>query len=86
MALISPKSSIPSSSESMDPGSVPKRFVKLLLPSDTPAARTIGYYSDGAKHAALVTVSASGRRLFVEVSADRTLYTNVAEYLTGDLD
>ena len=58
----------------------------LAQPSDTPPPRTIGYYSDGVKHAALVVLSASGRRLFIEVSADRTLYTNVAEYLNGDLD
>jgi hypothetical protein len=64
----------------------PKRLVQLAQPSDTPPARTIGYYSDGVKHAAVVVLSASGRRLFIEVSADRTLYTNVAEYLNGDID
>ncbi|MBN1529225.1 MAG: hypothetical protein JW895_09210 [Thermoleophilaceae bacterium] len=62
----------------------PKRLVALAQPSDTPPARTVGYYGDGLKHAALVTLSASGRRLFIEVSADRTLHTNVAEYLGGD--
>lgn len=63
-----------------------ERLVALAQPSDTPPLRTIGYYSDGVKHAALVVLSASGRRLFIEVSADRTLYTNVAEYLNGELD
>jgi hypothetical protein len=67
-------------------GGAPKRLVALTQPSDTPPARTIGYYSDGVKHAAFVVLSTSGRRLFVEVSADRTLYTNVAEYFGGDLD
>ena len=36
---------------------------------------------DGVKHVALVTVSAAGRRLFIEVSADHTLSTNVSEYI-----
>jgi hypothetical protein len=56
-------------------------LVTLASPSDTPPADAIGYYSDGAEHAAAVIVSAAGRRLFVEVDADDVLHTNVAQYL-----
>jgi hypothetical protein len=55
--------------------------VALPSPADTPAAGSIGYYSDGAEHAAAVLLSASGRRLFLEFDADRVIRTNVAEYL-----
>jgi hypothetical protein len=55
--------------------------VALSSPADTPAAGSIGYYSDGAQHAAAVLLSASGRRLFLEFDADRVIRTNVAEYL-----
>ena len=48
---------------------------------------TIGYYSDGAPaRCRRDAVSAAGRRLFIEVSADHTLYTNVAEYFDGVVD
>lgn len=60
------------------------RLVPLGSPADTPAAGVIGYYSDGQQHAAAVTVSASGRRLFVEWEAD-VLHTNVAGYIYGEL-
>jgi hypothetical protein len=59
-------------------------LVVLLSPSDTPPTGTVGYYSDGAKHAAAVTVSAAGKRLFVEVNGD-AVHTNVLSYL-GPLD
>ena len=65
------------------PGPRPRHIVAIAQPSDTPAAGDYGYYSDGARHAAVVTVSAAGRRLFIEVSADDTLYTNVAGVLGG---
>ena len=58
--------------------------VALSSPSDTPAAGSIGYYSDGAQHAATVVLSASGRRLFLELDADEVIRTNVAKYLFGD--
>jgi hypothetical protein len=61
-----------------------RRVVGLAAPGDTPPARKIGYYSDGAEHIALVTLSASGRRLFIEEAADDVLSTNVAEYLFGE--
>ena len=53
----------------------------LTSPSDTPPPGSVGYYSDGAQHAAAVVLSAAGRRLFVEVDADDVLRTNVARYL-----
>jgi hypothetical protein len=34
-----------------------KVIVKLATPADSPPARKIGYYSDGAEHVALVTFS-----------------------------
>lgn len=61
------------------------RLVPLGSPADTPATGVIGYYSDGQQHAAAVTVSASGRRLFIEWEAD-VLHTNVAGYIYGELD
>jgi hypothetical protein len=57
-------------------------LVALPSPSDTPPADTVGYYSDGAKHAAAVTVSAAGKRLFFEVNGD-AVHTNVLRYLGG---
>jgi hypothetical protein len=59
-------------------------LVALPSPSDTPPPGAIGYYSDGAKHAAAVTVSAAGKRLFFEVNGD-AVHTNVLRYL-GALD
>jgi hypothetical protein len=60
-------------------------LVALAAPSDTPPAGSLGYYSDGAQHAAAVVVSASGKRLFLEYNGD-VLHTNVAKYLFGRLD
>ena len=59
--------------------------VALAAPSDTPPGTSIGYYSDGAQHAATVVVSASGRRLFVEQEGD-VLHTNVARYIFRGVD
>ena len=61
-----------------------RRVVGLAAPGDTPPAGKIGYYSDGVEHLALVTLSASGRRLFIEEAADEVLSTNVADYLFGE--
>jgi hypothetical protein len=58
--------------------------VELAGPADTPPAGSIGYYSDGAQHAAAVVLSASGRRLFFEADVDRVIRTNVSEYVYGD--
>jgi hypothetical protein len=58
--------------------------VGLATPGDTPPAGSIGYYSDGAQHAAAVVVSATGRRLFLEYDVDSVIRTNVLEYLSGD--
>jgi hypothetical protein len=63
---------------------IARRVVGLAAPGDTPPAGKIGYYSDGAEHVALVVLSASGRRLFIEEAADDVLSTNVAEYLFGE--
>ncbi len=59
-------------------------LVALAAPGDTPAPKTVGYYSDGQEHIAAVTLSSSGRRLFVETGADDFLSTNVAEYIFGE--
>jgi hypothetical protein len=58
--------------------------VSLASPEATPPAGSIGYYSDGAQHAAAVVLSASGRRLFLEVDADEVVHTNVLKYLTSE--
>jgi hypothetical protein len=60
-----------------------RSVVALANPTDTPPAGAIGYYSDGQQHVAAVTVSASGRRLFVEYEGD-VLHTNVAAYIYGE--
>ena len=60
-------------------------FVALAAPSDTPPAGAVGYYSDGAQHAAVVALSTLGRRLFLETHGD-VLHTNIAKYVFGDLD
>jgi hypothetical protein len=60
-------------------------IVAMATPSETPPDGTIGYYSDGAEHAAVVVLSEAGRRLFVELNADDVLHTNVAKYLYGGL-
>jgi hypothetical protein len=62
----------------------PLSVVALQAPSDTPAAGSIGYYSDGAQHVAAVVVSASGRRLFLELDVDNVVRSNVVGYIFGD--
>jgi hypothetical protein len=57
----------------------------LTGPEDTPPAGKAGYWSDGAQHVAVVTVSALGRRLFWEGEGD-VLHTNVADYVYADID
>jgi hypothetical protein len=58
--------------------------VALPSPSDTPPAGSIGYYSDGARHVAAVVVSATGRRLLLELDVDDVIRSNVIGYLYGD--
>jgi hypothetical protein len=58
--------------------------IALAAPGDTPPAGKVGYYSDGAEHVALVTLSASGRRLFIEAAAGEVLSTNVAKYIFNE--
>ena len=58
--------------------------VALSSPSGTPPVGSVGYYSDGARHAAAVVLSASGRRLFLEVDVDDVIRSNVVGYIYGD--
>jgi hypothetical protein len=60
-----------------------KVVVELAAPTDSPPPKRIGYYSDGLEHIAVVMLSASGERLFLELSAGDVLSTNVAAYLPG---
>jgi hypothetical protein len=57
-------------------------LVALASPSDTPPPDAIGYYSDGAEHAAAVTTSTLGKRLFFERNGD-VLHTNIARHMHG---
>lgn len=58
------------------------RLANLASPDDTPPARTIGYYSDRLDHVAVVTLSRSNRRLFIEFEGD-AIHTNLAGYIFG---
>ena len=60
-------------------------LVPLAGPTETPPPKTVGYWSDGAQHFAVVGLSTSGRRLFIEYEGD-VLHTNVAGYIYGDLE
>ena len=57
----------------------------LAVGGDAPPAGKAGYWSDGAQHVAVVTVSALGRRLFWEGEGD-VIHTNVADYVYADID
>jgi hypothetical protein len=57
-------------------------LVPLGGPAETPPPGRVGYWSDGAEHVAVVTLSTSGRRLFIENEGD-VLHTNVAGYIYG---
>jgi hypothetical protein len=59
--------------------------VTLAGPSETPPAGKVGYWSDGAQHVAVVTLSTLGRRLFIEHEGD-VLHTNLAGYIFGGFD
>ena len=61
-----------------------KLVVPLAAPGDTPPRHRVGYYSDGAEHAAYAIVSGTGRRLFVEYSAGGVISGNVIGHLFGD--
>lgn len=76
---------------SRQPGSaltedIARELVPLVGPDDTPAAGAVGYYSDGGEHVAAVTLSRSGRRLFLEYEPGRILRTSVAGFIFGGLD
>ena len=60
-----------------------RKLVELAAPGDSPPPHRIGYFSDGQQHTVLATLSASGRRLFIEQAADEVLSTNVSKYLFG---
>ena len=66
-------------------GVISKTLVGLASPADTPPAGTLGYYGDGAERTAVVTLSASGRRLFIESEPDDVLRTNLAKFIFGSL-
>jgi hypothetical protein len=74
-------------SELLKGGPRPRRLgpVPMGGPAETPPAGKVGYWSDGAHHVAVVTLSSLGRRLFIEHEAD-VLHTNVAGYIYGDLE
>jgi hypothetical protein len=59
-------------------------LVALRAAADTPPAGKVGYWSDGGENAAVVVLSRTGRRLFVEFGPDDALRTNLAEYLFAE--
>jgi hypothetical protein len=59
------------------------RLIPLTGPAETPPPKTVGYWSDGAEHTAVVALSTPGRRLFIEYEGD-VLHTNVVEHIYGD--
>lgn len=62
-----------------------RRTIVALDSADaTPPADTVGYWSDGARHVAVVALSSLGRRMFVEFDADDVFSTNVAQFLGGE--
>jgi hypothetical protein len=61
-----------------------RRVVALAAPTDAPPAGKVGYYSDGDEHLAIATVSASGRRLFIEYAPDGVFSTNVLGYMFNE--
>jgi len=58
-------------------GSAVGRIVGLASPAATPPPGRIGYYSDGALHVAVVMLSASARRMFMELEPDNVMHTNI---------
>jgi hypothetical protein len=61
-------------------------IVALATPAATPPAGKVGYYSDGIERVAVVVLSRSARRLFVEFESGGVLRTNVAGFIFGDED
>jgi hypothetical protein len=61
-----------------------RRGVVALAAPDAPPppGGRVGYFSDGANHLAVATLSAAGRGLFIEINGDVTS-TNVLEYLNA---
>jgi hypothetical protein len=55
-------------------------LVALPDAAASPPAGRIGYFSDGARHAAVAVLSAAGRRLFLELDGD-AFKSNVLGYL-----
>jgi hypothetical protein len=58
-------------------------IVALASPAEAPPDGKLGYYSDGAERMAVVIVSGSGRRLFIELEPDEVQRTNVAFFIYG---
>jgi hypothetical protein len=63
---------------------IAKVVVQLAAPGDAPPPKRVGYYSDGQEHIAVVTISASGRRLFIETAGDDFFSTNVLRYIVNE--
>lgn len=61
-----------------------RRVVPLAAAGDTPPAGKVGYYGDGSEHVAVVTVSRSGRRLFIEFGPDDVFSTNVLSHIFNE--
>jgi hypothetical protein len=61
-----------------------RKVVALAAPTEAPPTGKIGYYSDGDEHVAVATVSALGRRLFIEYAADGVFSTNVLGYMFNE--
>ena len=59
-------------------------IVALAAPTDTPPPRAYGYWSDGRRSAAFVTLSAVGRRLYLQLGPDDEVSTNIIGALFGD--
>jgi hypothetical protein len=72
-SALGPDGHYPTAADVVVPG-----LVVLAAPTDSPPARRVGLYSDGAAHMTVVGLTADGRRLFIDANAG-VLTSNVAE-------
>jgi hypothetical protein len=61
-----------------------RHYTPLAGAAATPPPGNVGYWSDGRQSLAVVILSRTGRRLYLEFGPDDRLSTNVAEYLFAD--